>query len=447
MSRRSLRFAIVGGGPAGLYAAEALATQRLNDSIVVFDRMPVPFGLLRYGVAPDHVAMRGLTATLERILEHPAVTFAGGVEIGIDLTVGDLRNCFDARVYSFGAGAGQKLAIDGQDLPICLSASSFASWYCGHPDVPAETIADLVKRARRVVVIGAGNVAVDAVRILAKSEQELAHTEMPAHVHNALARVREREIYLIARKGPEEAKFTTKELRELGQLDDANVEIRPSDLPVVDGHAAAVPKALGRNLEFLRSWANRTPPMRSKMIKFRFFERAIEIRNKNSNYTLVLESTRSGTPERTEIAVDLVLMAIGHQGAMIPGIVQHCAKTTLPTIAGRIIDGGEPVLGEYATGWIRRGPSGVIGTNKADALEVVGALVADVPMLLRRPPPTRDFLDLVRARSLTIFGAEHWRHVDQMERALGTRRGVARTTIHDRELLFSHMAPCGTNWN
>ena len=436
---RPVRVAIIGSGPSGLFAAEALTAQsEYPVEIVIFERLPVPFGLLRYGVAPDHLAMRGLRRTFEPILEHPAVTFAGGVEIGRDLSVDDLANYFDVRIYAYGASGGRHLNVPGEDAEFCLSASEFAAWYCGHPDARHEEIGHMVARARSAVVIGAGNVALDAVRVLAKSEDALAGTDMPDHVRAALAEAGPRCVSLVARRGPEDAKFTTKELRELGTLDETAVSTRSMDFDHLDAaKTAELPRPVARNLDVLSQWRQTRSTLRVdrsvSRIYFRFFERPVKISADIVQSSVVLERQCGQARDLVIVPADLVITAIGYRGHALEGLPFDGEKATIPTAAGRVQEGGNTRVGDYAVGWIRRGATGVIGSNKADAHEVVQSIIADMPMLLQMQKPVATRLDLFQGKALRPLDITHWHRIDAEERSLGANRGAERTTLHRQE--------------
>lgn len=440
---RPVRVAIVGSGPSGLFAAEALTAQTdYPVEIVIFERLPVPFGLLRYGVAPDHLAMRGLRRTFEPILEHPAVTFAGGVEIGRDLGVDDLADYFDIRIYAYGASGGRHLNVPGEDADICLSASEFAAWYCGHPDARHDEIGRIVARARSAVVIGAGNVALDSVRVLAKSEDALAKTDMPDHVRAALAAAGPRCVSLVARRGPEDAKFTTKELRELGTLDGAEVNTRAMDFDHLDDATMAdLPRTAARNLHVLSQWRQARTALRvdrsMSRIYFRFFERPVKISADNVQNSVVLERQCRRARDLVIVPADLVITAIGYRGNPLLGLPFDTENATIPTAAGRVQDNGKTRSGDYAVGWIRRGPTGVIGSNKVDAHEVVESILADIPLLTQLQKPIANRRDLFQGKALQPLDINHWHRIDAEERELGAHRGAERTTLHRPQDLYA----------
>lgn len=268
-----LRVAVVGSGPAGIYTAEALTKQAGEPvEIDVLDRLPTPYGLVRYGVAPDHTSIKSIAGYLRRVLELPSVRFLGGVELGRDVSAADLAACYDAVVYCTGAMVDRRLGIPGEDLPGSVAATDFVNWYCGHPDVPPETFS---LDSTDVAVIGVGNVAVDVVRVLARSADELRATDVPQEVLDRLAKSQVRTLHMIGRRGPEHAKFTLKELRELGDLSNCDVSVRHDEAG--DGDVSALSRQVRGNVEVLRSWCGRTPAGRPRRLDVRFWLRPVEI--------------------------------------------------------------------------------------------------------------------------------------------------------------------------
>jgi ferredoxin--NADP+ reductase len=437
-----LRIAVVGSGPAGVYATEALL--RHGDVTVdVLDRLPCPYGLVRYGVAPDHEKIRSISAALGRILEDPAVRFLGNVDVGVDLSLDDLRQHYDAIVLAGGAAVDRRLGIPGEDLPGSHSATAFVAWYNGHPEAPADAFALDV---RRVAVLGVGNVAVDVVRLLAKTPAELSGTDMPGHVLAALAASTVEEISMIGRRGPAQAKFTTKELRELGELADADVLVDPQDLELdePDRQLVAERPAVRRNLDVLREWASRSPAGRSRRLHVRFWLRPVEIVGEDSVTGLVLEKTRLdaagnavGTGETSSLDIDMVFRSVGYRGVPMLALPFDDRGGVIPSDAGRVVQDGAPVPGVYVAGWIKRGPTGVIGTNKHDARETVAALLADAPSL--PPAPVRDpdaLLALLAERGVRPVSWAGWRAIDAAETELGRAQGRERARISDRQALL-----------
>ncbi|SFC89376.1 FAD-dependent oxidoreductase [Klenkia taihuensis] len=431
---RPLRVAVVGAGPAGIYAAEALAGQdEVPVAVDLLDRLPTPFGLVRHGIAPDHLKMRALADTLRHTLDHPSVRFVGDVEVGRDLSVADLRAHADAVVFTHGASGARRLGIEGEDLPGSLAATDVVAWYTGHPDADRARVEQAVARARDVVVVGVGNVALDVARVLARGPAELETTDMPQHVLDALATAPVERITLLGRRGPAQASFTTQELRELGHLSAAVALTDPEGL---DEESEV--RAVARNLATLREFAEHVPEPGKATVRLRFFARPVRLTGRDRVTGVVVERVAvdpadrlTSTRETEELAADLVVAAVGYAGQDLPGL--PVSGGVVPNEGGRVLRDGAPSPGEYVAGWIKRGPSGVVGTNKHDARETVAALLADAPTLPRVEGP--DLVETLRARGCRPVLLENWRSIDEAEHALGAERGRARTTIHEREAL------------
>jgi ferredoxin/flavodoxin---NADP+ reductase len=415
----ALRVAVVGSGPAGLYTAEALIKQAaalpspVRIQVDVLDRLPTPYGLVRYGVAPDHKSIKSIAEYLRKVLEHPGVSFLGGVHLGDDVTRDDLLACYDAVVYATGAMRDRHLRIPGEDLPGSYAATDFVNWYCGHPDMNPEAF---TLDTESVAVIGVGNVAVDVARILARDPAELRGTDVPQPVLEALMDSKVREVHMIGRRGPAQAKFTTKELRELGELPGVDVIVHASeiDLDAFDPTGASAELArsdrhVRGNYTVISGWATREPTSQPRRLTLRFWLRPVEIRGDHRVEQLVLERTRldgtgtfTGTGQTETLNTTMVLRSVGYQSVPLPGVPFDERSATVPNTEGRILSpDGTPLPGEYVAGWLKRGPTGVIGTNKSDAAQTVRALLHDLangpgpgdsplprPGLLRYPQPT-----------------------------------------------------------
>ncbi len=404
----TLRVAIVGSGPAGIYTAEALTKQASGPVAVdVLERLPTPYGLVRYGVAPDHTSIKSIAGYLRRVLETPGVRFLGGVELGADLSVSDLLTCYDAVVYCTGAMVDRQLGIPGEDLPGSVAATDFVNWYCGHPDAPEFTL-----DAEEVAVIGVGNVAVDVVRILAKSAEELRATDVPDQVLGALEQSRVKRIHMIGRRGAAHAKFTLKELRELGELLNADILTYPDEVRVED--LTTLSRQVRGNVDVLQSWAGRAPEDRPRRMEVRFWLRPVEILGVSRVEGLRLERTRLaggrvvGTGEFETIPADLVLRSVGYQSVPLPGVPFDERTMTVPNEAGRVRDR------EYVAGWLKRGPTGVIGTNKSDAAETVRTLLAEVTPAAERPALDR----LLAERGVRPITYQDWLAIEAAEEKL-----------------------------
>jgi ferredoxin--NADP+ reductase len=393
---QTLDVAVVGSGPAGLYTAEALIKQAAaldvpyRVHVDVLDRLPTPYGLVRYGVAPDHKSIKSIAEYLRGVLEHDRVHFIGGVHLGDDVTREDLLASYDAVVYATGAMRDRALGVPGEDLPGSVAATDFVNWYCGHPDVdPSAFSLD----AESVAVIGIGNVAVDVARILARPAEDLLETDVSQPVLDALRASKVREVHMIGRRGPAQAKFTTKELRELGALADVDVVVRAdeADLDAFDptgesARLAASDRLVRGNYTVISGWAGRPAAGAARRLTIRFWLRPTELLGTDKVTGLTLERTRLdahgrmvGTGELETLDAQLVLRSVGYQSVPLAGVPFDDRSHVVPNAAGRVLGfGGEPLPGEYVAGWLKRGPTGVIGTNKSDAAETVRSLLADL---------------------------------------------------------------------
>ncbi|MCX5609516.1 MULTISPECIES: FAD-dependent oxidoreductase [unclassified Streptomyces] len=440
-----LRIAVVGSGPSGVYAAQTLVQQREVPGVRVdvLDRLPAPYGLVRYGVAPDHEKIKSLQGNLRTVLEDERIRFLGNVEVGGELLSTErLLELYHAVVYCVGAARDRLLGIPGEELAGVHSATAFVSWYSGHPDAVAETFG--LTGVDSAVVVGAGNVAVDVTRILARGEAELAPTDMPQPALGALADSGVRRVAMVARRGPSQGKFTTKELRELGTLPDVDAVVDPAEaaLDPVYGDpaaAAALPAVARRNLEVLRGWAERGPGDAGRRIDLRFYLRPVEILGGPDGRVSSVRFERTapdgrggvtGTGVYEDIEAQLVLRSVGYKGVPLAGLPFDPAKGTVPHAAGRVVRAGRASLGEYVAGWIKRGPTGVIGTNRPCAKETASSLLQDAGMLARRELPG-DPLDALRAAGLHPVEWPGWLAIEAAEADLGRSLGRRSVKIPD----------------
>jgi NADPH-dependent glutamate synthase beta subunit-like oxidoreductase len=443
-----LRVAVVGAGPAGIYAAEALTRQdAVPVTVDLIDRLPTPFGLVRHGIAPDHPKMRAIRDTLHRVLDHPLVRFVGNVDIGVDLPLEELRRHVDAVVYTYGASVDRHLGIEGEELPGSLAATDLVAWYTGHPDADRARVEAALAGVRSVVVVGVGNVALDVGRVLARTAPELEPTDMPQHVLDVLAAMPVEEVTILGRRGPAQAAFTTQELRELGDLDGATVLVDAADLELDPGseERAASDRNVSRNLAVLRGWVDHAPTPGRTRLHLRFFGRPVRMLGEDRVTGVEVERTAvdgdgrvMGTGELSVVPADLVVRSVGYRGLPLPGLPVDERAGTVPNDAGRVLRNGRCSPGEYVAGWIKRGPSGVVGTNKHDARETVAGLLADAADgVLRTHGPVGDLVDELVARGLEPVLLDDWRAIDAAEIALGVTKGRARTTLHEREALLA----------
>ena len=435
----ALRVAVVGSGPAGVYAAAAL-TKAGDVAVDVLDRLPAPYGLVRYGVAPDHVKMKSVDAALSRILEDPAVRFLGNVEVGADLSLAELHTYYDAVVFATGAAVDRRLGVPGEDLPGSFSATDFVAWYSGHPDAELDRF---TLHARDVVVIGVGNVAVDVARVLAKTSDVLRSTDVPGHVLDVLAASAVADVTMIGRRGPAQARFTTKELRELGELAGSDILVDPADLELSPAEKAEVDadRTLRANLEVLEKWAARPPEGQPRRLRLRFWLRPVEVLGGDAVTGLrgertALEGGRLvGTGELLDLPAQMVLRSVGYRVVPPAGLPLDPDTGTVPHDAGRVLRDGVPVPGVYVAGWLKRGPTGIIGTNKPDATETVRSLLEDTtPRASERDPDA--VIATLAGRGVHPVPWAGWQAIDAAERALGAARDCVRVKIADRETLL-----------
>ncbi|WP_405706961.1 FAD-dependent oxidoreductase [Streptomyces xanthophaeus] len=440
-----LRVAVVGSGPSGVYAAQTLAQQREVPGVRVdvLDRLPAPYGLVRYGVAPDHEKIKSLQGSLRTVLEDERIRFLGRVEVGGEqLSTGRLLELYHAVVYCVGAARDRLLDIPGEELAGVHSATAFVSWYSGHPDACAEEFG--LPGVSSAVVIGAGNVAVDVTRILARGVPELSPTDMPQPALGALAASGLRTVAMVARRGPSQGKFTTKELRELGTLPSVDVLVDPAELALDPAYAdpaaaAALPAAARRNLEVLRGWAERGPADGRRRIALRFHLRPVEVLGGPDGRVRAVRFERTlpdglggvtGTGTYEDLPAELVLRSVGYRGVPLAGLPFDSAKGTVPHAAGRVLRAGRASVGEYVAGWIKRGPTGVIGTNRPCAKETVSSLLQDAGALARRDLPG-DPLDALRAAGLRPVLWPGWLAIEAAESELGRSLGRGSVKIPD----------------
>jgi len=442
-SSRPIRIAIIGSGPSGLYAAEALTKQRdAPVSVDVFDRLPTPYGLVRYGVAPDHQKIKSVTTALQRILEHPNVRFLGHVEYGRDLTRDDLARYYDAVIYAVGAAADRALGIPGEDLPGSLSATEFVAWYNGHPDSEASA---LTLTASGVAVVGAGNVAIDVARVLAKSVDELAATDIADYALDTLAHSPVTDIYMLARRGPAQAKYTTKELKELGELAAADIVVRPEEVELTPEEDAAVTEnVVRRNIVVLRGFARKPLEGKPRRIHMRFLVSPVEITGQGRVEDLRIERNRldergqaAGTGVCETLPVQMVLRSVGYKGRPLAGVPFDARTGVIPNESGRVLRDSAVARGEYVTGWIKRGPSGIIGTNKVCAVETIKQLLHDAPDLPRATQgDSAAVTALLDERGVAYVTLEHWLALDRHEQELGKARGRVRVKVLSRATML-----------
>jgi ferredoxin--NADP+ reductase len=440
---RPLHIAIIGAGPAGLYAAEALLKQRaLVLTVDIFNRFPTPFGLVRDGVAPDHQSIKAVIRVFEKVLADPRVRFFGNVTYGVDIHHEGLKHFYDQIIYAVGAQADRRMGIPGEELPNSLPATAFVGWYNSHPDYHDLPV-DL--SCERAVVVGNGNVAMDVTRMLVTSPDALAKTDVACHALEKIRESRIREVVVLGRRGPAQASFTNPEIRELGKLEGVDVIVDQKDLELDPSSRASVEenRVVAVNLEALRAYAAPTAHRAARRILLHFLASPVEIvsvsgrimavkveRNElvvAPNGALVAKGT--GTFELIEAG--LVLRSIGYRSVPIEGVPFDRTTSTMSNRAGRIVhpSSGETVPGEYVVGWAKRGPTGLIGNNKPDAAATVEAMLADLPALSGISDACRDLGQIetfLRGRNVDYVTYQDWKQLDRCEVARGAEQGCPR---------------------
>lgn len=434
------RVAVIGSGPAGIYTAQALTDPSVGAEVQVdiYDRLPVPYGLVRYGVAPDHPKIKSIIGQLLKVMQRPGVRFLGNIRLGQDVTLAELRSYYDAVVVACGASADRRLSVPGEDLPGSISATEFVSWYSGHPDAAADSIA---LTATSVAVIGAGNVALDVARMLLTSVDRLRDTDVPEHVLAELAASPVQDVHILARRGVAQAKFSSKELHEMAELPDVDVLVRPADMRIDDAAQRDLDGDPVRRhaVDVLRSFADLQPQGRSRRLHFHFMVRPHAVTGTDRVEGLDLERTEiddagrlAGTGQIERLPVQLVLRAVGYRGLPMAGLPFDVGAGVIPHLHGAVISDGRTVPGMYVAGWIKHGPSGVIGTNRKDASDTVTTLLADLPRL--PPAAHRDtdaLLAVLRARGVEVVDWAGWQQIDAAEIRKGQSAGRGRVKIHD----------------
>jgi ferredoxin--NADP+ reductase len=449
-----MRVAIIGSGPAGFYAAEALLKR--TDTVVhvdMFERLPTPYGLVRGGVAPDHQNIKAVTRVFEKTSARPAFRFMGNVCLGHDVTVEELRQHYHQIVYAVGNEADRRLGIPGEGIPRCIPAAVFIGWYNGHPDYRQAKI-DL--SVSRIAVVGNGNVAIDTARILLRSPDELEKTDTAAHALEALRNSQVREVYILGRRGPEQASFTPPELKELGEMEDVDPVIAPGELASCTLSESAGNSQQEKNLQILQSFAARQPGTKSKKLHLRFLVSPTEVIADSDGQVagLALEKNRleiqpdgtvtaHGTGEIEILDVGMVLPAVGFAAEQIIGVPYDKEARIIANEDGRVVDAASRtvIANEYVVGWARTGPRGLIGSHKGASAHVVEHMIADGTELEKRSLPDPDaIVSLLLERGLQIVSFNDWKQLDDVEVARGARRGAPRDKIVDVEAMLAVLA-------
>ena len=457
-----LRVAIVGAGPSGFYAAGVLLKNKQHPDLVaevdLFDKLPTPYGLVRAGVAPDHPKIKSVTRVFDKSAADPRFRFYGGVEFGKDITREELLDHYHAVIYTFGTSTDRKLWIDGEDLPGSIPATEFVAWYNGHPDA-SNLEFDL--SAKRAVVIGNGNVAIDVARMILLPREELATTDTADHAIDAIAAGGVEEVVIVGRRGPAQAAFTNPELLELGEMEGVDVVVDAADLDL-DAHSAAALDQAGeatprKNVEILRDYAARELTGAPKRIVLRFFSSPVRIEGDGKVERIVLgrnelvadggQLRAKATGDEEALDAGLVFRAVGYKGEPVGGLPFDERSGLIRNEAGRVTDeAGTHLHGEYTAGWIKRGPSGVIGTNKKCATDTVSELLHDVTTKHLATPSNPDpaAIDaLVRERVPNVVDWAAWQAIDAAETAAGEPQGRPRVKLVTYDGLYDAASTAG----
>jgi len=437
-----LRVAVVGSGPAGFYAAGALLDADVPFEVDMIERLPTPWGLVRLGVAPDHPKLKTVSRAFERIALKPGFRFFGNVEVGRDLTHQNLTQLYDAVIYAFGAQSDRRLGIPGEELPGSWSATELVAWYNGHPDFQ-ELEFDL--NVERAVVIGNGNVALDVARMLALTPEELAPTDTTDPAIEAIGASTISDIVVVGRRGPAQASWTTPELKELGELAGADLVVDAAELVLDPESEASLEHDTNskRNLEVLRDFAAREPTGKPVTVRLRFLASPVAIHGNGRVESIDLVRNRLEeqdgrlvavpTDEQETLTCGLVFRSVGYQGVGLPELPFEERRGTIRNELGRVVDtDGKHVAQSYCAGWIKRGPTGIIGTNKKDATETVAQLLEDVQAgrVVHREEATPDAVEVLLAeRDARAVLYPGWTSIDELERAAGEKLGRPRVKL------------------
>ena len=445
-NNRPLRVAIIGAGPAGTYAADILSKTGLDVSIDIIERLPAPFGLVRYGVAPDHPRIKQIIVALANILGRGDIRVLANVNIGTDLSLEDLRSHYDAVIFATGSFTDANLDIPGIDLDGSYGAADFVSWYDGHPDVPRTW----PLHAKEVAVLGVGNVALDVARILAKHPNDLLPTEIPQNVYEGLIESPVTDVHIFGRRGPAQVKFSPLELRELGHVPDVDIIVYPEDYDFDEGSMAAVAAShqTKQVVKTLTDWTLKEPTGASRRIHLHFLKSPHEVLGEDGKVTgirverteLTGDGSVRGTGEYLDYPVQAVYRAVGYWGTEIDGVPFNDDKGVIRNVEGRVVDAeGNQVHGFYATGWIKRGPVGLIGHTKSDASETIQHVVEDAEALFAGTGASPEQLSpdnimrLLKERGVPVVQWRDWEVLDAHERALGEPDGRERIKVVPRE--------------
>ena len=446
-----LRVAIIGSGPAGFYTAAHLLKQSdVHVQVDMFDRLPTPFGLVRFGVAPDHQKIKNVTRVFDRIAQQDTFRYFGDVEVGKDISLGELGQHFHQVCFATGAETDRRMEIPGEDLTRSHTATEFVAWFNGHPDYRDHQF-DF--SAEHVAVVGVGNVAVDVARILCRTPDELAQTDIADHALEALSQSKVREITMLGRRGALQAAFTNPEVRELGELVGADINVAPEDVRLDPLSQAELDgtddDTLQKKMAILEDFAERSREGKERLLTLRFLVSPTELIAGEDGGVRAMRIVRNelvsdggklrprATEQTEELPVDMVFRSVGYRGLPMEGLPFHESWGVIPNEAGRVTDPetGQPVRGMYVSGWIKRGPSGVIGTNKKDGTETAGFMLEDAASSSVLDPANTDpsaLEALVRERQPHVVNYADWSRLDELEQSRGEASGRPRVKFTSR---------------
>jgi ferredoxin--NADP+ reductase len=442
-----LRLAVIGAGPAGIYASDLIikAQRDFDVSIDLFDLLPAPYGLVRYGVAPDHPRIKGIIRALYEVLDRGDIRFFGNVKYGVDITLDDLKRHYNAVIFATGAIKDADLNIPGIDLDGSYGAADFVNWYDAHPDFPLTWPLN----AKQVAVIGNGNVALDVARILVKLPEDLLSTDIPEHVYEGLKKSPVTDVHVFGRRGPAQVKFSPLELREALHVNGVQSIVYDEDFKFDEGSEKALEsnnqiRVMVKTLQDLKE--NPQPPQ-ERRLHLHFFHSPVEVVGENGKVSAVrfektkLDGTGNvvGTGEMVEYPVQAVYRAVGYFGSEIDGIPFDHSYGVIANQEGRVVDSaGSHIPGVYCTGWIKRGPVGLIGHTKADAIETIGHLIQDQGSWWKPSEPDEaQILNTLRQRGVDFMDWSQWLRVDLEEKQQGQKRGRERLKLHDRKQMMA----------
>ena len=442
-----LRLAVIGAGPAGIYASDLIikAQRDFDVSIDLFDLLPAPYGLVRYGVAPDHPRIKGIIRALYEVLDRGDIRFFGNVKYGVDITLEDLKRHYNAVIFATGAIKDADLNIPGIELDGSYGAADFVNWYDAHPDFPLTWPLD----AKQVAVIGNGNVALDVARILVKLPDDLLSTDIPEHVYEGLKKSPVTDVHVFGRRGPAQVKFSPLELREALHVNGVQSIVYEEDFQFDEGSE----KALESNnqirvmVKTLQDLKENPQPVQERRLHLHFFHSPVEVVGENGKVSAIkfektkLDGTGNvvGTGEMVEYPVQAVYRAVGYFGSEIDGIPFDQRYGVIANQEGRVVDSsGRHIPGVYCTGWIKRGPVGLIGHTKADAIETIGHLISDQVSWWKPSEPSEEqILNTLRQRGVDFMDWSQWLRVDSEEKQQGQKRGRERLKLHDRKQMMA----------